>query len=65
MSKFTGITTYRNEPTKILKRTSMRTETDRNRLPLTLKRSSTGTRKGGVEYNPNKSMYIYVGMYEL
>ena len=53
---------YRNGP----ERTSVGTETDRNRLQLMPKRTSMKTRKGRVGYdrnNPNKSMYVLVGTY--
>ena len=66
--------TDRNGPTKIPKRTSMGTETDRNglqwvpktdrnRLQVIPKRTSMGTRKGRVGYDrndPNKIMYVWV-----
>ena len=58
--------TDRNGPTKIPKRTSMDTETGRNRLQLIPKRTSMGARKGEVGYDrntPNKSMYVLVGRY--
>ena len=53
---------YRNGP----ERTSVGTETDRNRLQLIPKRTSMGTRKGRVEYDrndPNKIIYVLVGRY--
>ena len=65
--------TDRNGPTKIQKgilwvpkRTSVGTETDRNRLQLIPKRTSMGTRNGRVGYDrndPNKVMYVLVGRY--
>ena len=51
---------------KTPKRTLVGTETDRNRLQLIPKRTSMGTRKGRVGYDrndPNKGMYVLVGMY--
>ena len=47
-------------------RTSVGTETDRNRLQLIPKRTSMGTRKGRVGYDrndPNKVMYVLVDRY--
>ena len=74
LPKRTG--TDRNGPTKMPKRTSMGTETDRNgpvgtetdrnRLQLIPKRTSMGTRKGRVGYDrndPNKVMNVLVGRY--
>ena len=45
-------------------RTSVGTETDRNRLQLIPKRTSMGTRNGRMGYDrndPNKIMYVWVG----
>ena len=51
---------------KTPKRTLVGTEMDQNRLQLIPKRTSMGTRKGRVGYDrndPNKGMYVLVGMY--
>ena len=53
---------YQNGP----ERTSVGTETDRNRLQLIPKWTSMRTRKGRVGYDrndPNKVMYVFVGTY--
>ena len=62
----TDLRKYRNRLLWVPKRTSVGTETDRNRLQLIPKRTSVGTRKGKVGYDrndPNKIMYVWVGMY--